>query len=63
MSHASEAALSVARPAIQLLTVVNALYALVLALLLTYSFFIPDWPRNRSITLQIWPSPRCRWAT
>jgi hypothetical protein len=46
MSRASANALAVARPAIQILVVVNLVYALVLAGLLATSFFIAGWPER-----------------
>jgi len=39
-------ALSVARPILRGLTLLNALYALILLALLGWSFFIEDWPRR-----------------
>jgi hypothetical protein len=44
MTRTSAQALAVARPVIRLLTVLNALYALVIGALLLWSFFIQDWP-------------------
>lgn len=44
MTRASANALAAARPVIQCLTVLNAVYALGLCALLTYSFFIKSWP-------------------
>lgn len=44
MTRASTHALAVARPVIQLLTVLNLLYALVISGLLVWSFFIEGWP-------------------
>lgn len=46
MSLTSVYALTAARPVILVLIVLNVLYALVLAGLLGYSFFIEDWPRR-----------------
>lgn len=46
MTRNSAHALAVARPVIQGLTLLNALYALVIAGLLGYSFFIEDWPQR-----------------
>ena len=46
MTRSSSRALAIARPVIQGLTVLNLLYALVIAGLLAWSFFIPDWPRT-----------------
>lgn len=44
MTRASAHALAVARPVIQLLIVLNVLYALVISGLLIWSFFIEGWP-------------------
>lgn len=44
MTRASARALAVARPVIQLLIVLNMLYALVISGLLVWSFFIEGWP-------------------
>jgi hypothetical protein len=44
MTRASAHALAIARPAIQLLIVLNVLYALVISGLLVWSFFIEGWP-------------------
>ncbi|MDX2299971.1 MAG: DUF2975 domain-containing protein [Xanthomonadaceae bacterium] len=44
MLHTSDHALAVARPVIQGLIVLNVLYALVIAGLLGWSFFIDGWP-------------------
>lgn len=46
MNRTSAQALAVARPVIQLLTVLNLFYAAGIALLLVASFFIEGWPRN-----------------
>lgn len=46
MNRTSARALSVARPVIQGLTLLNILYGLCIALLLAWSFFIEGWPRN-----------------
>jgi len=46
MTHTSAHALSVARPVIQGLTLLNALYALIIAGLLILSFFIEGWPQR-----------------
>jgi hypothetical protein len=46
MTRTSAHALAIAQPVIQSLTLLNALYALVLAVLLVYSFFIDDWPQQ-----------------
>jgi hypothetical protein len=46
MTRTSVHALAVARPVIQSLILLNALYALVIAGLLGYSFFIEDWPQR-----------------
>jgi hypothetical protein len=46
MTRTSAHALAVARPVIQGLTVLNALYALSIAALLTFSFFIEGWPQR-----------------
>lgn len=44
MTRTSTKALAVARPVIQILTVLNAVYALLLTALLLVSFFIAGWP-------------------
>lgn len=44
MTRTSAHALAVARPVIQFLRVLNVLYALVIAGLLVFSFFIEGWP-------------------
>lgn len=46
MTRTSERALAVARPVIQVLTVLNALYALAIFALLVISFFIEGWPQR-----------------
>ena len=46
MNRLSTHALSVARPIIQVLIIVNILYAVVIAGLLVYSFFIRGWPER-----------------
>jgi hypothetical protein len=46
MTRTSVHALSVARPVIRGLILLNATYALAIALLLVYSFFIDDWPQR-----------------
>ena len=46
MNSTSARALSVARPVIQGLTVLNILYAVCLALLLGWSFLMPGWPER-----------------
>ena len=46
MTRASDNALAVARPVIQGLTVLNVLYALGIAALLVWSFFIEGWPQR-----------------
>jgi hypothetical protein len=46
MTRTSAKALAIARPVIQSLTLLNSLYALVLAVLLVYSFFIDGWPQR-----------------
>ena len=46
MTRTNAQALAVARPVLNGLTLLNALYALVLAVLLVYSFFIDDWPQR-----------------
>ena len=46
MSYASHNALSVARPAIQILTAVNIAYGLIITTLLASSFFIAGWPER-----------------
>ena len=46
MTRTSANALAVARPVIQFLTVLNALYALGIAGLLVFSFFIEGWPQR-----------------
>ena len=44
MSRTSAQALAIARPVIQGLMILNALYALLIAALLIWSFFIEGWP-------------------
>lgn len=46
MSPSSARALAAARPVIQVLTVLNALYAVGIAGLLVFSFFIDGWPQR-----------------
>ena len=46
MTATSDHALAAARPVIQALTVLNAIYALILAALLVFSFFIEGWPQR-----------------
>ncbi len=46
MTDTNAQALAVARPVIKGLIVLNVIYALVIAGLLVYSFFIDDWPRR-----------------
>jgi hypothetical protein len=46
MTRTSAKALAVARPVIQGLTIINILYALVIAGLLGWSFFIEGWPQR-----------------
>ena len=46
MSRTSDRALAVARPVIQVLTVLNILYAVIVALLLGASFFMEGWPQR-----------------
>lgn len=46
MTRTSAHALAVAQPVIKGLIVLNALYALAIAALLGYSFFIDDWPQR-----------------
>ncbi len=46
MTDTNAQALAVARPVIKGLIVLNVIYALVIAALLIYSFFIDDWPRQ-----------------
>jgi Protein of unknown function (DUF2975) len=46
MTRTSARALTVARPVIQGLILLNAIYALVIAGLLGYSFFIAGWPQR-----------------
>ncbi|HET6604661.1 MAG TPA: DUF2975 domain-containing protein [Xanthomonadaceae bacterium] len=46
MSRTSVYALAAARPVIRILMVLNLVYALVIAGLLGYSFFIEDWPQR-----------------
>lgn len=46
MTRTSAQALTVARPVIQILIVLNLLYALVIAGLLAWSFFIDGWPQR-----------------
>ena len=44
MTRSSANALAVSRPVIQFLMLLNAVYGLILAVLLVYSFFISGWP-------------------
>lgn len=44
MTRSTSRALTIARPAIQILTVLNIAYAVILAALLCWSFFIQGWP-------------------
>ena len=44
MTRTARRALAVSRPLLQILTVANLIYAAGIALLLTSSFFRPDWP-------------------
>ncbi len=44
MTSMSARALAVARPVIRILTALNAVYALIIAALLVWSFFIVGWP-------------------
>lgn len=46
MTRATANALAVARPAIQVLTVLNLVYGLAIAALLVWSFFIEGWPQR-----------------
>ena len=46
MARTSTQALAIARPVIKGLIVLNAFYALVIAGLLVFSFFIDDWPKR-----------------
>ena len=46
MSTAASRALSIARPVIRALGIVNLGYAAVITLLLVYSFLVPGWPEN-----------------
>ena len=46
MNHTSARALSIARPIIQGLTILNLLYAVGIAVLLTTSFFVDGWPEK-----------------
>jgi hypothetical protein len=46
MNSTSARALAVARPVIQLLTVVNIVYGACISLLLVFSFFIKGWPQT-----------------
>ena len=46
MNNTSVRALAVARPAIQILTVLNIVYGTCIALLLVWSFFIEGWPQR-----------------
>ena len=46
MTRTSAQALALARPVIQVLTVINGLYALSLTALLVFSFFIDGWPQR-----------------
>ncbi len=46
MTHASTRALAAARPVIRGLILLNALYALAIAGLLVFSFFIEGWPQR-----------------
>jgi hypothetical protein len=46
MNRTSARALAVARPVIQVLTVLNLLYAVCIALLLGWSFFMEGWPER-----------------
>ena len=46
MTRTSTHALAAARPVIQGLTIINALYALGIAGLLVFSFFIEGWPQR-----------------
>ncbi|MBL8703960.1 MAG: DUF2975 domain-containing protein [Rhodospirillales bacterium] len=46
MTRTSARALAVARPVIQFLTVLNACYAVVIAGLLVFSYFIEGWPQR-----------------
>jgi hypothetical protein len=46
MNSTSTRALAVARPVIQLLTVLNIVYGVCITLLLVFSFFIKGWPQT-----------------
>src|SRR5215213_1294731 len=46
MTRTSAQALALARPVIQGLTLLNAFYALCIAALLIFSFFIEGWPQR-----------------
>ena len=46
MTSAPSHALTIARPTIQTLTVLNLLYAASISCLLAYSFLMPQWPRE-----------------
>ena len=46
MTQANARALAIARPVIQILIVLNAVYALVIAALLVFSFTIDGWPQR-----------------
>ena len=46
MTQTSARALAIARPVIQILTVLNILYALGISALLAVSFFMPGWPER-----------------
>jgi hypothetical protein len=46
MNSTSARALAVARPVIQLLTVLNIVYGVCITLLLVFSFFIKGWPQT-----------------
>jgi len=46
MTRRSAQALAIARPVIRCLAVLNAMYAVVIAALLVWSFFIQGWPNR-----------------
>jgi len=54
MSLASSRALTIARPTVRALMVVNLLYALSISILLGHSFFVTDWPD--AVTVKIFPN-------
>ena len=46
MTHNAARALAVSRPVIQILTVLNKIYAIVIFSLLVFSFFVDGWPER-----------------